>query len=65
MQGDIKKSLMIGDSETDAESSKAAGIPFILLEDGYTEKKVSEIYHDDLVKDFVNIEQIISKYLNH
>ena len=65
MQGDIKKSLMIGDSETDAESAKAAGIPFILLEDGYTEKKVSEIYHDYLVKDFVNIEEIISKYLNH
>ena len=65
MQGDIKKSLMIGDSETDADSAKAAGIPFILLEDGYTEKKVSEIYHDYLVKDFVNIEEIISKYLNH
>ncbi len=64
MQGDIKKSIMIGDSETDAESSKAAGIPFILLEDGYTEKKVSEIYHDYLIKDFVNIEEIISKYLN-
>ena len=65
MQGDIKKSIMIGDSETDAESSKAAGIPFILIEDGYTEKKVSEIHHDYLVKDFVNIEEIISKYLNH
>ena len=65
MQGDIKKSLMIGDSETDAESAKAAGIPFILLEDGYTEKKVSEIYHDYLVKNFINIEEIVSKYLNH
>ena len=65
MQGDINKSLMIGDSETDAESSKAAGIPFILLEDGYTEKKVSEIYHDHLIKDFVNIEEIVNKYLNH
>ena len=65
MQGDIKKSLMIGDSETDAESAKAAGVPFILLEDGYTEKKVSEIYHDYLVKNFINIEQIVSKYLNH
>ena len=32
MQGDINKSLMIGDSETDAESAKAAGIPFILIE---------------------------------
>ena len=65
MQGDIKKSLMIGDSETDAESSKAAGIPFILLEDGYTEKKVSEIHHDHLIKNFDNIEQIINKYLDH
>ena len=65
MNGDIKKSIMIGDSETDAESAKSAGIPFILLEDGYTEKKVSEIYHDYLIKDFVNIEELINKYLNH
>ena len=65
MQGDIKKSLMIGDSETDAESAKAAGIPFILIENGYTEKKVSEINHDYLIKDFVNIEEIINKYINH
>ena len=65
MQGNIKKSIMIGDSETDAESAKSAGIPFILLEDGYTEKKVSEIHHDYLIKDFVNIEEIINKYLNH
>ena len=56
---------MIGESETDAESAKSAGIPFILLEDGYTEKKVSEIYHDYLIKDYVNIEEIISKYINH
>ena len=65
MQGDINKSIMIGDSETDAESAKSAGIPFILLEDGYTEKKVSEIYHNHLIKDFVNIEEIVNKYLNH
>jgi len=65
MQGDIKKSLMIGDSETDADSASAAGIPFILLENGYTEKNVSEINHDHLIKDFVNIEKIINKYLDH
>ena len=56
---------MIGDSESDANAAKAAEIPMILLEDGYTEKKVSEIHHDHLVKDFVNIEEIINKYLNH
>ena len=55
---------MIGDSENDANSSKAANIPFILIDDGYTEKKTIEIYHDHLVKDFVGLEKIIIKYLN-
>ena len=64
MQGNIKKSLMIGDSETDGNAAKAAGVTFILLKDGYTEKKVEEIPHDYLIKDFVGIEKIISKYLN-
>ena len=65
MQGDIKKSIMIGDSETDGNAAKAAGIPFILLEDGYTEKNVNEISHDHLIRDFVGIEKIVLKYLHH
>ena len=63
IDGNLKKTLMIGDSETDSNASKAANIPFILIEDGYTEKKVNEIYHDHLVKDFVGLEKIIEKYL--
>ena len=63
LNGDIKKSLMIGDSETDANAAKAAGIPIILLEDGYTEKNTTEIYHNHLVKYFVNIENIVREYL--
>ena len=62
LDGDIKKSLMIGDSETDANAAKAAGIPVILLEDGYTEKNTTEIYHNHLIKDFKGIEKIVSKY---
>ena len=63
LDGDLKKTLMIGDSETDANAAKAAGIPVILLEDGYTEKNITEIYHNHLVKDFIGIEKIVSKYL--
>ncbi len=63
LDGDIKKSIMIGDSETDANAAKAAEIPIILLEDGYTEKNKDEIYHNHLIKDFIGIEKIISKYL--
>ncbi len=63
LDGDVKKSLMIGDSETDANAAKEAGMPVILLEDGYTEKKITEIYHNHLIKDFVGIEKIVKKYL--
>ena len=63
IQGELKKSIMIGDSETDSESAKAAGLPFILVEDGYTDKTTNEIYHNHLIKDFNGIEQIINKYL--
>ena len=61
--GEVNKTLMVGDSETDSNASKAANIPFILLMNGYTEKKTNEIYHDHLVKDFVGLEKIIEKYL--
>ena len=61
--GDIKKTLMIGDSETDANAAKSAGIPVILLEDGYTEKNTTEIYHNHLVRDFIGIEKIVLQYL--
>ena len=63
LDGDIKKTIMIGDSETDANAAKAAEIPIILLENGYTEKNTTEIYHNHLIKDFIGIEKIISKYL--
>ena len=64
MGGDIKKSIMIGDSENDSEAAKSAGIPMILLEDGYTEKKIDQLYHNHLIKDYIGIEKIISPYLN-
>ena len=63
LDGDVKKTIMIGDSETDANAAKAADIPVILLENGYTEKNTNEIYHNHLVKDFINLEKIVTEYL--
>ena len=44
-------------------AAKAAGVPVILLENGYTEKNTHEIYHNHLIKDFIGIEKVISPYL--
>jgi len=63
LNGDREKSIMIGDSETDANAAKEAEIPMILLKYGYTEKRSEEIYHNHLIKDFIGIEKIISQYL--
>ena len=63
MDGDIKKTIMIGDSEVDGKSAENASIPFILLEDGYTDVKVSEIKYDHLIKNFFGLEKIIKNYL--
>ena len=64
INGELDKCLMFGDSENDADAAKAANIPMILLEDGYTDKNINQIHHDYLVKDYVGIEKIISKFIN-
>ena len=35
----------------------------ILLKNGYTNKKVEQIYHDHLIDDFIGLEKIVSSYL--
>ena len=64
MGGSISKTIMIGDSENDADAAKSAGVPMILLEDGYTEKRVEQIHHNHLIKDFIGLEKIVSNYIN-
>ena len=63
IQGELKKTLMVGDSEVDGKSAENANIPFILVKDGYTEKTSEEIKHDELIKDFKNFDKVIAKYL--
>ena len=64
LQGDVKNTLMVGDTETDAESAKAANIPFILIEGGYTDKNYNEMYHNYLIKDFIDLDKLVLPYIN-
>ena len=63
ISGDLKKTIMVGDSEVDSMSAYNAKVPFILVEDGYTEKNIEEIKHDISIKNFLNFEKVIKKYL--
>ena len=63
INGDLNKTIMVGDSEVDANSANNAKIPFVLVENGYTEKKSKEIKHDVLIKNFNGFEKIMKKFL--
>jgi|TARA_B100001093_G_scaffold403328_1_gene391284 phosphoglycolate phosphatase len=63
VEGDLKKTIMVGDSEVDAMSAHNAKVPFVLVKDGYTEKSEKEIQHNELISDFTGFENIIEKYL--
>jgi phosphoglycolate phosphatase len=61
--GEKTKSIMIGDSEVDAEASYNAQLPFVLVEDGYTEKNINEIRHDFKIKNFHFLKEIVEKLI--
>ena len=63
LEGSLKKTIMVGDSEVDEMAAINAKLPFILIEEGYTGKMPREIKHDHLIKDFVNFDKIINNYL--
>jgi len=44
-------------------SAENAKLPFVLVENGYTEKTTNEIKHDMLIKDFIDFKKKIIKYL--
>ena len=61
--GEKTKSIMIGDSEVDSEASYNAQLPFVLVEDGYTEKNINEIRHDYKIKNFHFLKEIVEKFI--
>ena len=61
--GEKTKSIMIGDSEVDSEASYNAQLPFVLVEDGYTEKNINEIRHDFKIKNFHFLKEIVEKFI--
>lgn len=53
--------LYVGDSETDAETARRAGVPFALFSGGYRKQPVSDIPHDWLFDDFDALPAIVAK----
>ena len=62
----IKKSkiLIFGDSEVDYKLSSHYNLKHVLIDNGYTSLKNSQIKHDLLIKNFKNRKELVIKLLN-
>jgi phosphoglycolate phosphatase len=59
---EVHRSIMIGDSETDVLTARAAGVPVIAVTFGYTERYVAEYSPDHLADDFDAVWPILQGY---
>ncbi len=57
--GDPACAIMIGDSATDLNAARAAGVPIVLVDYGYSDTPVSKLDPDAVISSFTEIETLI------
>jgi phosphoglycolate phosphatase len=58
--GDMDRAIMIGDSETDILTARAAGIPVIAVDFGYSDRPISEYAPDRVISRFAQLPEMIA-----
>lgn len=56
--------LYVGDSEVDAETARAAGVPFALFTEGYRKSPVSALPHDMAFSHFGDLPALVGRFLD-
>jgi phosphoglycolate phosphatase len=58
--GNPQHAIMIGDSETDIRTARAARVPIIAVDFGYSERPVSEFKPDQIISNFTQLPAAIA-----
>ena len=58
--GHLQHAIMIGDSATDIRTARAAGIPVIAVDFGYSERPVAEFGPDRIISHFAQLPAAIA-----
>lgn len=61
--GSLDRAIMIGDSNTDIRTARAAGIPVIAVDFGYSERPVAEYGPDRIISHFAHLPAAIAAVL--
>jgi phosphoglycolate phosphatase len=59
--GTLRNAIMIGDSLTDIRTARAAGVPVIAVDFGYTERPVSELGPDRIISRFAELPSAVAE----
>jgi phosphoglycolate phosphatase len=58
--GTLRQSIMIGDSNTDVRTARAAGVPVIAVDFGYSERPIAEFGPDQIISHFSQLPAAIT-----
>jgi phosphoglycolate phosphatase len=61
--GSLAQAIMIGDSDTDIRTARAAGVPVIAVDFGYSERPVSDLGPDRIISHFAQLRAAIAAIL--
>jgi phosphoglycolate phosphatase len=56
---------MIGDSQTDIDTAKAAGVPVVAVDFGYTQTPVAELAPDRVISHFDDLWEAVASLASH
>jgi phosphoglycolate phosphatase len=63
--GDPAHAVMVGDSETDIRTARAAGVPVVAVDFGYTETPVTELGPDRVISHFDALPEAVFALAGH
>ena len=58
--GQVQNAVMVGDSLTDISTARAAGVPVIAVDFGYSERPVAEYGPDRIISQFAQLPTAIA-----
>lgn len=61
LQADPREAVMVGDSASDIEAAKAAGVPVVAVEYGYTPVPVRDLGADVVIRDFSELAAALAR----
>jgi phosphoglycolate phosphatase len=62
--GSLQHAIMIGDSATDIRTARAAGIPVIAVDFGYSEGPVAEFGPDRVISHFAELPAAVAAFIS-